>query len=83
MKQGKVILIDKISSITESESEKLKEKLAEKKIVVEFAAEFRKDGFYSLPEALLSLLQKGVKRVSAFPLSLGEKYEISLYWGTY
>ncbi len=83
MKEGKVIFIDKSKPLSETELEKLKQEISKEKFAVEFASDFRKNGFYSLSEALLALVQKGAKKVSVFPLSLGNKFEVPLYWGTY
>ncbi|GEM_PF-4478393 len=83
MKEGKVIFIDNIESLGNIDFEKLKSSYSEKDIYVEFAVENKILGFYSIPEAILNLVQRGVKRVSAFPFSLGESYEVPLYWGTY
>jgi len=80
MQQGKIIFIEN-NSVPETILENVKFEFQKKKIKVEFAAEGM-IGIYSLPEATLHLLQKGVKKITAFPFSLGEQFEIPVFWGT-
>jgi len=81
MKKGKIIYIETENGISETELEILKSKIQKEKIEVVYAAE-KLSGFYTLPEATLHLLQRGAKKVTSFPASLGEKYEIPVFWGT-
>jgi hypothetical protein len=83
MKQGKIIFIENSSESTENLIEKTEKFYSSKGILIEFATERGNNGFYSVSEALLKLLQKGAKKVSAIPISLGENYEIPVYWSTY
>ncbi len=83
MNQGKIIFIENSSEKTENLIEKLEKLYSSKGILVEFATERGTAGFYSISEALLRLLQRGVKKVSAIPLSLDEKYEVPIYWSTF
>ena len=81
MKQGKVIFISSEREIINSDLEKLKSdfKTKEKTDVV-FAAEKIK-GFFTLSEATLFLAQRGAKKITAFPYSVGSKCEIPVFWG--
>ena len=80
MKKGKILFIDR-NIINENEVESIIEKLNENNELVEIASEIDKR-FYSIPEATLMLLRKGVKQVSAISLSLPQ-IEVPIYWSTY
>ena len=81
MKKGKIIFIETKKVISEKVLENLELKFQKEKIEVEYAAEGT-PGFYTLAEATLHLLQRGVKKITAFPMSLGEEFEIPVFWGT-
>jgi len=83
MKQGKIIFIEDNSAGTENLIEKIESNYRSRGILVEFATEKGSSGFYSISEALLRLLQRGVKKVTAIPLKLGEQYEVPIYWSTF
>lgn len=76
MKKGKIIFIDKKIN-NEEELEKLKSSFE----YVEFASEIN-NGFYTIPEATMILLKKGVKQVTATSLSLPQ-IEVPIYWSTF
>ena len=80
MKEGKIIYIDK-ENFNEKDLEEICKKLKNDKILVEFASE-KKNGFYTLQEALLNLVKRGAKRVTAISLSLPQ-VEVPIYWGTF
>ena len=80
MKKGKIIFIDrKIKN--EKELETISKKFLSFNEIVEFASETDKR-FYSIPEATMVLLKKGVKQISAISLSLPQ-IEVPIYWSTY
>ena len=80
MKKGKIIFIDrKIKN--EKELETISKKFLNFNEIVEFASE-TDSRFYSIPEATMILLKKGVKHVSAISLSLPQ-IEVPIYWSTY
>jgi hypothetical protein len=80
MKEGKVIFIESTKSINDNLIKQTENNFKNKNIKVVFAGE-RLKGFYTLSEATLYLAQKGIKKISAFPLSVGEKSEIPIFWG--
>ena len=80
MKKGKIIFIDrKIKN--EKELEAISKKFLSFNEIVEFASETDKR-FYSISEATMILLKKGVKQISAISLSLPQ-IEVPIYWSTY
>ncbi len=79
MKKGKIIFIDK--KIMENELEDIGKKFKKEGTIIEFASE-GDEKFYSIPEATLVLLKRGVKQVSAVSLSLPQ-IEVPIYWSTF
>ncbi len=77
MKKGKIIFIDKKIS-NEEELEKFKSNFE----YVEFASDINNNGFYTIPEATMVLLKRGVKQVIATSLSLPQ-IEVPIYWSTF
>ena len=80
MKKGKILFIDKSIS-NEGELEKLSKDYSKNGELVEFASDLNK-GFYSIPEATMVLLKRGVKQVTAISLSLPQ-IEVPIYWSTF
>ena len=80
MKKGKIIFIDKKIN-DEMELELISKKLLKGDEEVEFASDSDKN-FYSISEATMILLKKGVKQVSAISLSLPQ-IEVPIYWSTF
>jgi len=80
MKEGRIIFIDR-ENFNEDDLEEIMRKFKNEKILVEFASE-KKNEFYTLQEALLNLVKRGAKRVTAVSLSLPQ-VEVPLYWGTF
>ena len=81
MQQGKIIFIENISEKKEAFLQQLENLYSARGILVEFATDRGCRGFYTVSEALLRLLQRGVKKITAFSPALGEKYEVPIYWG--
>ena len=80
MKKGKILFLDK-KIIDETELEKILQKFTNDNQIVEFASEINKN-FYTISEATMILLKKGVKQVSAISLSLPQ-IEVPIYWSTF
>ena len=80
MKKGKILFIDrKIND--EKELEQISKEVKRKDEIVEYASESNK-GYYTLSEATMVLLKRGVKQVTAISLSLPQ-IEVPIYWSTY
>ena len=80
MKKGKILFIDK-KITNEEELEKILQKFTKDNQLVELASELDRS-FYTIPEATMILLKRGVKQVSAISLSLPQ-IEVPIYWSTY
>ena len=80
MKKGKIIFIDRNIS-NEKEIESIVGGFLKKDEIVELASE-SDEKFYTIPEATMILLKRGVKQVSAISLSLPQ-IEVPIYWSTY